>query len=140
MYESTSEPGRKFGSAFRGKRFDSYHAGESVMEAADQKAEPKNLSGDKNAPADIVKAHGPATHVTYAHNHENNMHTVSSMHEDGHNDVSSHGSAAEAYGHGKALAFEAGGEEQASDVKKSEHPDQQGAESEERNYEMPDLA
>ena len=51
-----------------------------------------------------------------------------------------HGSAKEAHDSAAQLALEAGGEEQASDVKKREHPDQQGAESEERGYEMPDLA
>lgn len=122
MYESKTEPGRKFGSAFRGKRFDSYHGGEQPSgHENNTKSEPANLSGDK----------GDCAHVLYSHDHENGVHTVTKVYANGEKEASAHNSAKEAY--------EAGGTEQATDVKKRAHPDQQGAESEERNYEMPDL-
>ena len=159
MYESKREPGKKFGSIYAGKRFDSYASSpqpgeENANEHAEPKrareldAEPKDASVPKNehaedasveTPEATVASHGAAHTVHYSHG-EDGTHTVSSEHGDGHVTESKHTSAAEAYGHGKALAFEAGGDEQATDVKKREHNPQQGAESEERNYEMPDLA
>jgi hypothetical protein len=119
MYESKSEPGKKFGSKFRGKRFDSYHAGEQP----EKKAEPQETG---------TKDRARANHVHYSHDHEANRHIVTRTLEDGTQSVSEHHTAAEAY--------EAGGDEQATDVKRRNHPDQQGAESEERNYVMPPLA
>jgi len=122
MFQSKSDPTRKFGSAFRGKRFDSYHAGEQPA---------GNESNEQATPQDTGTA-ARAAHVHYSHDHDNGKHTVTRTMEDGTKSTSAHSSAKEAY--------EAGGDEQATDVKKRNHPDQQGAESEERNYEMPDLA
>ena len=122
MFESKREPGKKFGSAYRQKKFDSYSAGEQPSgNESNQKAESQDTGTEKRA-----------THVHYAHDHEGGKHTVTKTHEDGSQMTTSHPSAAEAY--------EAGGVEQATDVKKRSHPDQQGAEAEERNYEQPDLA
>ena len=155
MYESKREPGRKFMNSFVGKRFDSYSAdAQPEAEAKPEKrreldAEPHDATTTKSpsaletgveTPSATVQAHGPAQSVTYTHDHDGGSHKVQSTHSDGHTTESTHGSAAEAYGHGSALAYEAGGKEQATDVKKREHPAQQGAESEEKNYEMPDLA
>jgi hypothetical protein len=106
--------------------FESYDGGKQEHGHADSQ-EGHGVSCDE-----CVKEHGPAHMVSYHHDHENNQHTVNSMHADGHNHQSVHSSAAEAY--------EAGGKLSATDVKRREHPDQQGAESEEKNYEMPDLA
>ena len=178
----TKDGSKKFGSAYKTKRYDAFHSQEDKEQAP--KAEPKTGSepnaesrtnpqgeskkaqpsvdegnnskamnlgnkapqhdegmeesrssenGESNVPPqDTVNEHGPAHMVSYHHDHENNQHTVNSMHADGHNHQSVHSSAAEAY--------EAGGKLSATDVKRREHPDQQGAESEEKNYEMPDLA
>lgn len=130
MYQSKRDPSRKFGSAFVGKRFDSYSAGEQPGEENENEhAEPQETG---SSAADTAKAHGPAHQVTYKLDHEGGESKVSSFHGDGHEHNSSYKSPAE--------AFQAGGELSATDVKRREHPDQQGAESEERNYEMPDLA
>lgn len=133
MYQSNTDPSRKFGSAFRGKRFDAYHDG-----AQPEVAATPNEEGSSQA--DVAKATSPATSFHFVHDHAGNKHTVTSTHEDGTSNMVEHGSAKEAHDSAAQLALEAGGEEQASDVKKREHPDQQGAESEERGYEMPDLA
>ena len=133
MYQSKSDPSRSFGSAFRGKRFDAYHDGAQPAVESTPKEE-------GSSQADVEKATSPVTAVHFVHDHAGNKHTVTTKHEDGTSNVVEHGSAKEAHDSAAQLALEAGGEEQASDVKKREHPDQQGAESEERGYEMPDLA
>src|SRR5271157_6302593 len=76
MYESKREPGRKFGSAWRGAKFDSYSAG----------AQPKVESTPKeegSSEADVAKAKSPATSFHFVHDHAGNKHTVTSTHEDG---------------------------------------------------------
>jgi hypothetical protein len=142
------------------KRFDSYEGGKQPSEENDNsKAEPKEHSEDKvnefsksenvpsehnehvehEAPEATVQAHGLAHTVHYKLDHENGQHQVRSLHDDNYEAETVHGSTSQAFGHGKALAFEAGGVEQATSPKKRNHPDQQGAESEERPYEQPDL-
>ena len=133
MYQSNTDPSRKFGSAFRGKRFDAYHDGAQPEVAATPKEE-------GSSEADVSKATSPAASFHFVHDHAGNKHTVTSTHEDGTSNVVEHGSAKEAHDSAAQLALEAGGENQATDVKKRNHPDQQGAESEEQGYEMPDLA
>ena len=148
MYQSTTDSSRKFGSAMRGRKFDSYHAGAQPEESATPKehgGDKANLEGaDKHedskraehveapAPHEVAQEHGPATDVHIEHDHAKGEHKVTSTHEDGHKHESVHSSAAEAYEVGGALAN--------TDVKRREHPDQQGAQSEEDNFEMPDLA
>lgn len=131
-YQSTTDPSRRFGSAFRGKRFDSYHA--------TPQPEVDSMSKDEgSSEADVAKAHSPATSFHFVHDHAGNKHSVTTTHEDGTSNVVEHGSAKEAHDSAAQLALEEGGKDQATDVKKREHPDQQGAESEERNYQMPEL-
>lgn len=145
MYESKREPGKKFGSAFVGKKFDSYAAGpekfsEGVHQPSDQpevSSTPEEHGGDQvntgiPEPHAVAQEHGPATDVHVEHNHESGEHKVTSSHGDGHKHESVYSSAAEAYEAGGALAN--------TDVKRREHPDQQGAQSEEDGFEMPDLA
>ena len=125
MYESTRTPGKKFGSSFVGRKYDSYSAGEQPAgNNENEKAEPQE-SGDSSA--DVVKAHGPASEVRYTLDHEKGEHTVESDHDDGHK-------TSKAY-HSPAEAFQQGGELAAADVKRMDHPDQQGAKSEEENWE-----
>ena len=121
MFQSKSNPDRKFGSVYRQKRFDSYHDGN----------QPAGNNDNEKAESQDTGTSARASHVHYSHDHDGGKHTVTKTHEDGKQTTTEHRSAAEAY--------EAGGTEQATDVKKREHPDQQGAESEERNYEQPDL-
>lgn len=59
---------------------------------------------DTESPEQIAQAHGPATEVGMTHDHEAGMHHVHSMHPDGHEHHSDHGSAEEAHDHGKGLA------------------------------------
>src|SRR5260221_7027907 len=97
-YQSTTDSSRKFGSAFRGKRFDAYHGG-SQPEVS---SEPKEHSGDKvnepntgdvtknkhaedtsvETPSSVVESHGPA-HTTHVSHKEDGTHTTSSEHNDG---------------------------------------------------------
>ena len=137
-YQSNTDPSRSFGSTFRGKRFDSYHATPQPGEANENEhAEPQERGASE---ADVEKSKSPVASVHFVHDHEGNKHTVTSTREDGTSDVVSHGSAKEAHDSAAQLALEAGGEDQARDVKKEDHPDQQGAKSEEDNFVMPDLA
>jgi hypothetical protein len=137
MYQSTTDPSRKFMNSFRGKKFDSYHADPQPGEDnANEHSTPQEAG---SSAADVAKAHGPAHTVEFVHDHEGNKHKVTSTHDDGYAHNVEHTSAASAYGDGKALAFEAGGEEQSTSPKKREHQPQEGAESEERSYEQPDL-
>lgn len=133
MYQSKTDPSRKFGSAFRGSRFDSYHA--TPQPEVESKPKEEGSSAE-----DVSKATSPVTSVHFVHDHNGQKHTVTSTREDGTTNVVEHGSAKEAHDSAAQLAVEEGGEEQAIDTKKKYHPDQQGAPSEERGYMQPDLA
>jgi hypothetical protein len=154
-YQSTTDSSRKFGSAFRGKRFDSYHGGSQpeVSSEHQQKHTTEKMTDpgadtsvkNKHAedasvdtPSSVVESHGPA-HTTHVSHKEDGTHTTSSEHNDGYTHETTHGSAKEAHDSAEQLSLERGGDDQATDVKKRSHPDQQGAESEERGYEMPEL-
>src|ERR1039457_4130518 len=105
MYDSTTEPGKKFGSAFKGRKFDSYHAGPEKFSEGESKpsdqpevsAEPEEHGEDKvksfskdeskpsessekaevSTPSSIVEQHGPASSVHITHDHEGGQHTLS---------------------------------------------------------------
>jgi len=124
-FQSTTDPNKKFSSVFKQRRYDSYHAGEQTAgNNENEKAEPQESGASA---ADVVKAHGPAHEVRYTLDHEKGEHTVESDHEDGHK-------TSKAY-HSPAEAFQQGGELAAADVKRMDHPDQQGAKGEEENWE-----
>jgi len=127
-YQSMTDPSRKFGSAFRGKRFDAYHGGgeQPAGNNENEKAEPKEVKS-------------PATSFHFTHDHDGGKHTTTTTREDGTSEVVSHGSAKEAHDSAAQLALEAGGEKQNENVKRSDHPDQMGARSEEEGYEQPVL-
>lgn len=133
MYQSKTDPSRKFGSAFRGARFDSYHDG----------TQPEVESTSKDAgssDADVAKAHSPVVAFHFVHDHDGHSHKVTSTREDGTTEMVEHNSPKEAHDSAAKLAVEEGGVDQAVDTKKKMHPDQQGAPSEERGYMQPDLA
>ena len=109
MYQSKTDPSRKFGSAFRGSRFDSYHA-TPQPEVEDTPRE------EGSSEADVEKAHSPATSFHFVHDHDGHKHTVTSTHEDGTTKVVEHGSAKEAHDSAAQLAVEEGGEDQAIDI------------------------
>ena len=128
MYESKTDPARKFGSAWRGRRFDDYHA--------TPQPEVNSTSQEKgSSDADVAKAHSPVTNINFIHDHAGNKHKVTYTHEDGNTHETEHGSAKEAHDSAAKLALEAGGEDQARDVKKMDHKPQQSAKSEEENWE-----
>jgi hypothetical protein len=138
MYQSNTDPSRKFGSAFQGKRFDAYHDG--AQPGATNENEHSEPKEEGSTQADVEKSTSPATSFHFVHDHEGNKHKTTSTHEDGTVCRVEHGSAKEAHDSAAQLALEAGGEDQNRDVKKMDHPDQQGAKSEENGFEMPDLA
>lgn len=137
MYESKREPGKKFGSIYAGKRFDSYADGAQPGE--ENENEHAESKGTGSSEADVKKATSPATSFHFVHDHDGHKHTVTSTHEDGTTQMSEHNSPSEAHDSAAKLALEEGGVDQASNVKKRAHYPQQGAESEDRNFEMPDL-
>jgi hypothetical protein len=132
MYTSKTDPSRKFGSAFRGARFDDYHA----TPQPEMESTPKE---EGSSDADVAKAHSPVTSFHFVHDHTGHKHSVTSTREDGTTEMVEHNSPKEAHDSAAKLAVEEGGVDQAVDTKKKMHPDQQGAPSEERNYEQPDL-
>jgi len=116
-FQSMTDAGRKFGSRFRQEKFDSYHGGD----------QPSGNESNQKAESQDTGTESRAVHVHYSHDHDGGKHTVTKTHEDGTQSTTSHPSAAEAY--------EKGGDEAWTDVKKRSHPDQQLAESEDKNYE-----
>ena len=54
-------------------------------------------------PHGVVQQHGPAVEVNVMHDHQGGKHSVHSMHQDGHEHESEHGSAKEAGQHGMCL-------------------------------------
>src|SRR5580700_7393671 len=60
--------------------------------------------GEGEEPSAVAKAHGPAVQVNIEHEHEMGSHHVDSVHPDGHEHHSDHGSAEEAHETGKKLA------------------------------------
>jgi hypothetical protein len=62
--------------------------------------------GGEESPEAVVAAHGPAHQVTINHDHEMGTHSVHSMHADGHEHQSEHGSVEEAHEHAKNLAMD----------------------------------
>ena len=92
MFESKREPGKKFGSIYKQKRFDSYSAGE----------QPSGNESNQKAESQDVGTESRAVHVHYSHDHEGGKHTVTKTHEDGSQMTTSHPSAAEAYEQGGA--------------------------------------
>ena len=117
-----------FGSIYRQRRFDSANAGSPQPGETNENehAEPKNLSGDKDAPK------GLASSVTYHLDHSGNKHKVSAQFEDGTTQESEHGSAKEAIEHGARLAWD-------DSPSRRTHAPQKGAESEEQGFEQPNL-
>jgi hypothetical protein len=74
----------------------------AVLEAPGGEDQPM---GDEQDGAQIAEQHGPASHIDMEHPpEEQGMHHVHSMHPDGHEHHSDHGSKEEAHEHAKKLA------------------------------------
>jgi hypothetical protein len=143
MFESKREPGKKFGSIYKQRRFDGYAGSPQPGETNENEHAEPQQAGQKDenvvAPkaasesADEIRGnHGLAHTVTYTHDHDGGSHKVSSTHEDGTSHESEHGSAKEAIEHGARLAWD-------DSAKKREKYPQDGAESEEQGFEAPNL-
>lgn len=81
--------------------------GAGMAEKSDPLQQPTEGGGEDGS--QVAQEHGPATHVQMDHSMPPE-HKVTSMHPDGHQHESMHGSAEEAHEHGKKLA--GGGMEQ----------------------------
>ena len=147
MSTETKDKQKKFGSAYKAKRYDEWHAsdndndyvapgqpeysatskdhGEDKVNTLGEEHKSKNptdTDAEVSTPSEVVQSHGPATAVEYTHDHEAGTHHVHSTHADGHEHHSDYDNP--------ALAYEAGGELQAVSMTKKKHSDQQGASSE----------
>lgn len=89
----TKDGQRKFGSAFRAKKYDSFHPASEEPNKNEHSpvvdaAEGKDAAGEQNAeghdPKQVVAEHGKAHSVHIHHNHAEGKHKVVSHHEDGH--------------------------------------------------------
>lgn len=149
MFESKRTPGKKFGSAMVGKRYDA--AGEEPKAESVQAMGKPDMNKNSGAPKggnavdqavdntempdlkQVAAEHGPAHTVHIKHDHAANKHHTTSHHDDGHVNESDHQTAEEAH--------EAGGNLANVDMKKSDEAgEQQGAASESDGFEMPDLS
>ena len=132
----TTKAGKKFGSAYVGKKKDEMHGGmNAAHEAAEtpefEKGEQEGMKEGGEQPQQVVAQHGKAHTVHVAHDHKANKHKVVSTHEDGHVHESDHGSPQEAHDAGKQLAGAGEGAEE-------EQP-AMGAEPEADGFQMPSL-
>jgi len=159
MAFETKDKAKKFGSAFRAKKYDQHHpAEESGEKAAPKLAKmsddtheanetPEFEAGEQEGaqedqqqqqspqenPTDVVKMHGKAVHVHTSHDHAANKHHVHSVHPDGHVHDSDHASAQDATQTAKELG---GGNEQPMEAENGggmEEPEPDG-------FRMPRLA
>ena len=112
MYQA--KDGKKFGSKFAGRKYDSVHGGDEKMDEKHEEAEkPEFEMGEKEGAEEgkdekemhpVVAEHGKAHKVHIHHDHLRNKHHVTTMHEDGHVHESDHESAHEAHQEGQKLA------------------------------------
>ncbi len=156
----TSKTGKKFGSAFAGKRYDEQHSEDGLHKLGEQSPEheaqetPEFEAGEQEGAKEhegeqeggeeekVAAEHGPAHKVVIHHDHEAGRHTVQSHHKDGHTHTKVHAQAHEAHKAGNKLAgVPADG--QAEEKESPYHEagkSQMGASSEEDGFAMPDLA
>lgn len=87
-------------------------AGGAGTEEMDPLEQPGQEQGQEDG-AQVAQEHGPAHEVHMMHDHEGGQHHVMSMHPDGHQHESHHGSVEEAHEHAKKLA--AGGMQEHSE-------------------------
>jgi hypothetical protein len=164
MYESKKTPGKKFGSAFAGKRYDEAHSEDGLhklgqeapeheeketpeFEAGEHEGaeehEGKEHEGEENTQEEeqVAAEHGPAHKVVISHDEQSGRHVVQSHHKDGHSHSRVHANAAHAHKAGKALAgVPADGQPEEKESPYHQGKGQQSASSEEDGFAMPDLA
>ena len=130
MFESKRTPGKKFGSAFVGRRYDAKGEKEAPEtpeqehnESPDMEKHEQDQGEEKKEMHPVVAEHGPAHTVTIKHDHKNKKHHVESEHDDGHRNLSEHETPEQAHEEGGSLA-------NVSLKTAGEAGDQQGAASE----------
>jgi hypothetical protein len=151
MYSSQKTPGKKFGSAFAGRRYDEAHSEDGLhelgkespeheaketpeFEAGEQEGKQENQHEEEGETHPVAAEHGPAHKVVISHDEEANQHTVVSHHKDGHMHKSSHDAAHKAHQEAKRLANVK--DEQDMEEKPAEHSSEQG---ESDGFSMPSL-
>jgi hypothetical protein len=72
----------------------------------------------EESPEQVAQTHGPAVEVHMSHEHEMGSHHVHSVHQDGYEHHSDHGSVEEAHEHAKKLAGHEHSEEAIHGLKK----------------------
>lgn len=112
MYQA--KDGKKFGSKFAGRKYDSVHGGDEKMDEKHEEAEkPEFEMGEKEGAEEgkdekemhpVVAEHGKAHKVHIHHDHLRSKHHVTTMHEDGHVNESDHETPEEAHSEGMKLA------------------------------------
>jgi len=113
-----AKDGKQFGNIFRQRKHDEMH-GVMMPKAGKEKEMPEKMEVEAPKPHEVVAEHGKAKTVHIEHDHEGGKHSLTSMHEDGHEHKSEHESAEEAHDHGKQLA---------ADITDGVHgPDEQGS-------------
>jgi hypothetical protein len=147
-----AKDGKKFGSAFAGKRYDEAHStdGMHTLGESEEKESPKMEDEEKKMGEEkenegeehpVVAEHGKAHKVIIHHDEKAGKHHVTSYHKDGHENHSEHENAVEAHAEGKKLSgVAADGEEKDHQSPYDQHgKPQAGASSEEDGFAMPDL-
>lgn len=153
MYSSTKTPGKKFGSAFAGRRYDEAHNEDGLHELGKEespeheaKETPEFEAGEQEGKQEqheeapegethpVAAEHGPAHKVVISHDESTNQHNVVSHHKDGHMHKSSHDAAHKAHHEAKRLANVK--DEQDMEEKPAEHSSEQG---ESDGFSMPSL-
>jgi len=155
----TAKTGKKFGSAFAGRKYDEMHkegpdspepkakdkfagkgpnrpAQPKASKAHEAKESPDFEAGEQEGaqegvetPENVVAQHGKATSVHIKHDHVANKHHVTSMHEDGHVHESDHATPQEAH----QAAATLGGEPAAQQAESEAGPEANDG------FQMPDL-
>ena len=162
MYSSTKTPGKKFGSAMVGKKYDENHSENGMHSESPEheaKETPEFEAGEKEGaqPEEheehmgeehmgeehpVVAEHGPAHKIMIHHDEASGRHTVTSHHKDGHMHTNVHEHAHKAHDEARELASvpPAGKEEnEEKDGFGHKNQGQQGAPSEEDGFAMPNL-
>jgi hypothetical protein len=134
MFESKTNPGRKFGSRFRANKFDAMHAGDEdtapkqrMSEAHEAAETPEFEAGEKEgaeevqkqeSPKQVVAQHGKATSTHVHSDHTTGKHHVVSHHADGYMHQSDYNTPEDAHDAAKQLG--GGTEMEAGDMPSAE--------------------
>lgn len=104
----TAKDGSKHTNHDSMKRADARFAAKQPQprQAGETDQDQDDLGQMEDDPAQVAQEHGPAVEINIQHHHEAGQHHVHSVHPDGHEHHSEHGSAQEAHAHAAQLAGE----------------------------------